>query len=72
MTFIPQDIIVCIAVSFATGLYVGAFVQRRRDVKAFKLEKKIDEVVREQPDQMKMLKTFQRDEGETKNEKVKS
>ena len=35
MTFTLQDIIVCITVFFTIGLYVGAFVQRRRDVKVF-------------------------------------
>lgn len=32
MTFVLQDIIVCIAISFTVGLYVGAFTQRRKDV----------------------------------------
>lgn len=36
ITFILQDIIVSIVISFTVGLYVGAFVQRRRDLKIFK------------------------------------
>lgn len=37
ITFIFQDIVACILVSFTVGLYVGAFIQRRRDLKEFEL-----------------------------------
>ena len=43
MIFILQDIVVCAVASFTIGLYAGAFVQRRRDIKAFRIEKSITE-----------------------------
>lgn len=56
MAFIPQDIIVCITISFAIGLYVGAFIQRRRDVEAFRIERKVNEYKR------KLSKEFAKNE----------
>jgi len=50
MSFILLDVILYITVSFTIGLYVGAFVQRRRDVRAFKLEKKINKIVSKYPE----------------------
>lgn len=41
MTFTTQDILVCVLLAFTVGLYVGALVQRRRDVKAFKPARKL-------------------------------
>lgn len=32
-SFILQDIVVCAITTFTIGLYVGAFVQRRRGIK---------------------------------------
>lgn len=41
MTFTLLNVITYCMLSFAVALYVGAFVQRRRDVKAFKMEREI-------------------------------
>lgn len=41
MTFILQDIVVCVITTFTIGLYVGAFVQHRRDLKIFKSTAKV-------------------------------
>lgn len=60
MTFILQDIIVCGIITFAIGLYVGAFVQRRRDVESFRIERKINEYKR------KLENEFNECEGDVK------